>query len=165
MFIRTKKIGKYSYGYLVENQQTIKGSRQKVKGYFGRVFNFDVVKNLKFFDFYEIENLKKYSEKNKEDILEDLIKLELINAGFNKNFINQKIKFDNFKMTRGKKSVVVVVNEGFLCEFTFKRILEFKKTGNFEKDAYLLAKYFVEAGIQIPQEVFICFYEKCQNKK
>lgn len=165
-FLRTKRINNNLYCYLVQNKHTKKGPRQKVKRYLGRAIRLEPKKELDFSDYFKIDNLDGYFKKNKKGILSDLVELELIKHGFKerKNFlINRNIFFDknSFKMSKDNKDIFLSLNEGFLSDFTIKRILKFKKTDNFQKDAHALAKYFVEAGIRIPQEVFVRFYEKC----
>lgn len=163
-FLRTKKINDNLYCYLVQNKHTKKGSRQKVKKYLGRAIKFEQKKDLDFFSYFKIKNLDNYFQK--KQILRDLIKLELIKHGFkekNNFLINQKISFNikNNKILKKEKEVLLSLNEGFLCSFTINRISKFKKSGDLQKDALKLAKYFVEAGIKVPQEVFVGFYEEC----
>jgi len=180
-FLRTKKINGNDYCYLVQNKHTKKGPRQKVKKYLGRAFKFEQKKELDFFEFFKVDDLKDYLKKNtreeqsssvsrkssisvKKEILQDLIKLELVRHGFKEKsgfLVNKKISFDGNKILKKEKEVLLSLNEGFLCSFTIDRIIKFKKSGDFQKDALKLAKYFVEAGINVPQEVFVGFYEKC----
>ncbi len=61
-----------------------KGSRQKVKGYLGRVYFPDKKESKDFFEHYNIEDIGKYTEDNKHNrtrIVNELIKLELLNHG------------------------------------------------------------------------------------
>ena len=62
-FIRTKKIKGAEYAYIVENKWR-KRRKNKVKQimskYLGRVFRFDRVSVLDFFEFYKIEDINKY---------------------------------------------------------------------------------------------------------
>ncbi|MFH1683224.1 MAG: hypothetical protein ABIA37_05510 [Candidatus Woesearchaeota archaeon] len=155
-YIRTKKISDNLYCYLVENKQTKNGPRQKVKKYLGKAITLEAKKELdpEF-------NLKL----EKKELLLDLIRYELLNHSFKKKddlLINQKVVFNlnELKATKGKKEVVLKLNEGFLCNFTLKRILAFKKTNDINEDALKLARYFVEAGINIPKDVFVEFYQK-----
>lgn len=160
-FLRVKKINGNLYCYLVQNKHTKKGPRQKVKKYLGKVVRLEQKQ-----DDADIGELDGLFKKSKENILYDLIKFELIRHGFKekKDFlINKDICFNknNFKILRRGKDVLLSLNEGFLSDFTIKRILDFKKTHDFQKDAHSLAKYFVEAGFNIPKEIFIEFYQKC----
>jgi len=95
-----------------------------------------------------------------------LVRWELERHGFKLSenvYSNNGVGFNpkNFKTNYGKKTVTLEMNEGFLCDFTLRRLLRFKKSGDFQKDATKLAKYFVEAGIEVPQEVFVEYYGKC----
>ena len=56
------------------------------------------------------------------------------------------------------KDAVVKVGEGHLSSFTVKRLVNFKKSDDVNKDATLLAKYFLEAGLNVSQEEFIEYY-------
>jgi len=166
-FIRTKKIKGKEYAYIVENRWKKRGNRvkQKTKKYLGRVYRFDRTNMMDFYGFYNISDVEEYlKNKNKEDIINDLIKLELFNYGFQeKDGIWQKesvfFDFRNKKVYNEKnKSIALAFNEGFLSDFTIKRILNFR--AEIEEDGYILAKLFVEAGIAVPKEVFVGYYKK-----
>lgn len=155
-YIRTKKISDKFYCYLVENKHTKKGPRQKVKKYLGKVISLEQVEELEFSG-----DLRK----SNREILLELIKLELLKHGFKLKkelYVNKDLSFDLEKLVlkNKKKEVVLKINEGFLCNFTLKRILDFKKSNDINEDGLQLAKYFVEAGIVVPKEVFIIFYQK-----
>ncbi len=155
-FLRTKKINSNSYCYLVQNKHTKKGPRQKVKKYLGRAIKFEQKKEFPF---------TLPIKTNKSQLLQSLIIWELKKHNFKvkNNFYQHKnLTYcpKTHQILNKKKEAALQLNEGFLCSFTINRILKFKKSGDFQKDAYKLAKYFVEAGIKIPQEVFIGVYEK-----
>ena len=150
-FLRVKKIKGKEYAYLVENSWTAKGTRQKVKRYLGRVHRFKGKGSY----------LLDYSKNDCKGFLVELINFELskIKARLKK----EKIGFDNKKMVfiRGnKKNCVLGLNQGFMCDFTLKRILNFKKSGDIEVDSVKLAKFFIEAGFAVPQEYFIGYFER-----
>jgi len=168
-FIRTKKIKGAEYAYIVENKWR-KRRKNKVKQitskYLGRVFRFDRVSVLDFFEFYKIEDINKYlDEKSKYDILVDLIKLELSNHGFEEKdgmLGKEGCCFDlNEKRVRTSRSkkIAIAMNEGFLTNYAIKKILRFEAFDE-EEDGYLLAKLFVEAGLNIPKEVFVGYFRK-----
>ncbi len=168
-FIRTKKIKGAEYAYIVENKWRKRRKnkvKQKTTKYLGRVYRFDRVSVVDFFEFYKIENINNYlDEKKKEDILFDLVKLELANHGFEENdglLQKQGCYFDlneNRVRTSRSKKIAIAMNEGFLTNYAIKKILRFEAFDE-EEDGYLLAKIFVEAGINIPKEVFIGFFRK-----
>ena len=156
-YIRTKTISGNKYAYLVEIIPTDKGPRQKVKQYLGRVHEFE--KNN------EISEIKEGN--SKENILLNLIIPELKSRGFKdkkNNLVYQKLIFDqkNISLTKSKtkKEAIIKLNEGYLSTFTLQRIVNFQKTKNLNKDAHTLAKYFLEAGLQINQELFVKYYQK-----
>ena len=159
-FIRTKKIGGNEYAYLVENKwykRSFKGKgrgpRQKVSKYLGRAHSFNKTENIDFYSFKKIDNLEQYlknNSNNKNNVFRDLIEWELFRhnidkEGFTIDHINKKI-LNN----KTNKEVSLMMNEGFLNSFTLSRLFNLKSG-----DSYYLAKCFVEAGIEIPQEVFV----------
>lgn len=147
-FIRIKTISGKPYAYLVESIKTSKGPRQKVKKYLGRVYEFETKKSPPF---------------KSNNLVHNLILAELSQYGFEKhkdNYIKDNITFNpkNNTITKSKKDAIIKLQEGYLSSFTIKRITNFKKGKNLNKDAFLLAKYFLEAGLNISQEEFIEFY-------
>ena len=160
VYIRVKKISKYLYAYLVENVSTKLGPRQKVKQYLGRVYELEKSK--------EVEEVSNGS--NKEEILLNLVIPELEVRRFKKKkalLINKNLTFDTkqftFKKTtksKTEKDAILKLNDGYLCTFTLKRILTFENSKDVKKDAQILAKYFLEAGLLISQETFVSFYQK-----
>jgi len=85
--------------------------------------------------------------------------------GFSKrrgDLVHQGIVFSPFtiKKRSNNKDVVIALNKGYLCSYTVDRILKFRKTKDINKDGYKLAKYFLEAGIEISRENFVGFYQQ-----
>lgn len=168
-FIRVKKINGNEYAYLVENRWYKRrvngnglGSRQKVSKYLGRVYGFDKTENIDFLTFKKIEDLEEYlrdSISNRAKIIKDLIEWELFRHSINKeeftiDFSNKKIT--NKKNNKGNhKEVSLKMNEGFLNSFTLSRLFGLRSG-----DSYHLAKCFVEAGIEIPKELFVGMFGK-----
>ena len=70
------------------------------------------------------------------------------------------IKFDKKKVLKGNKEVSLAINEGFLNSYTLARLLKFKFGHDTEKAGLDFAKCFVEAGIEVPKEVFVGIFEK-----
>ncbi|MBT3297802.1 hypothetical protein HN385_02670 [archaeon] len=160
VYIRIKKISGNEYAYLVESIQTKKGSRQKVKKYLGKVYKFEN-KNISDVD-------KLILSRNRASFLKDLVLRELVSIGFKdqEKYCNLKLlMFDKNKLTLHKKTksktvkdAIISLNNGFLCSFTLQRILEFKKSKDVNQDAPMLAKYFLEAGLQVSKENFVKYY-------
>jgi hypothetical protein len=153
-FIRIKKIDGKEYAYLVENKwykrkakDRGRGSRQKVSRYLGRVYSFDKVNDDDFHNFKKINDLEQYLGNNKNKIIRELVEWEL----FRHNISNSEffIDFSSKKIMKDKKEVSLKINEGFLNSYTLNRLFNLK-SGN----SYYLAKCFVEAGIEIPKEIF-----------
>ena len=148
-FLRVKKIKGKEYAYLVENSWTAKGPRQEVKKYLGRVYKFKGKSNLAI-----------NSEGSKREFLVKLIESEL--EGIKRQLGKEKIEFDREKLhfVKGNRNCVLGLNQGLMCDFTLGRILNFKKTGDIEVDSVKLAKFFIEAGFDVPQEAFIAYFER-----
>tara|TARA_B100001971_G_scaffold193767_1_gene199166 strand:- start:184 stop:714 length:531 start_codon:yes stop_codon:yes gene_type:complete len=172
MFIRVKNIRKkgkntiYQYAYAVENvwRKRRKEAKQMVKKYLGRVHKLDKKENNEFFEYYSITDTNQYTKKsNKNKIITDLVKLELVNHGFRgdgKVLTNGVLTFDlvDNKFIGGNK--VLAINEGFLCKETVRRLISGKFEGTEKEVGYKLAKAFVEAGLKVPEELFIGMFEK-----
>ena len=158
MFFRIKKIKGKEYAYVVENEWKRKGSRQKVKGYLGRVYRFDLKKNVDFLQFIKNKNLEEYMNNNdNKKIINDLVEWELHKHNISKEeFL---IDLNNAKIQKNKKNVVLLINDGFMCSLTLKNLLEFKPEDE-QTDGYGLARAFVEAGIKVPHEVFVGLFGK-----
>ena len=157
-FIRVKKIDGKEYAYLVENKWYKrgfkckgKGSRQKVSKYLGRVYSFNKADGQDFLIFKSINNLEQYlknNSNNKNQIFKDLVEWELFRHSINKNDVT--IDYTNKKIIKNNKEVSLRINEGFLNSFTLKRLFNLR-AGN----SYFLAKCFVDAGVEIPKEIFV----------
>lgn len=164
MFFRIKKIKGREYAYIVENKWKRKGSRQKVKGYAGRVYRFDLKNNIDFSDYLKIENAKNYFEDNDQyKIINDLVEWELFKFGISKEEFC--IDLNNVKIQKNKKNVALMINDGFLCSLTLSNLLGFEAEGDEQADGYRFARAFVEAGIKVPQEVFIGLFGKLYKTK
>lgn len=158
-FFRIKKIKGKEYAYLVENEWNRKSSRQKVKGYIGRAYRFDLKSNVDFWGFLKIEDVQGYIEKNNKDkIVNDLLEWELFKFGISKNEFS--IDLSNLKIQKNKKGVALLINDGVMCNLTLRNLLEFKAEGDEQTDGYRLARAFVEAGIRVPRDVFISVFGK-----
>ena len=159
-FIRTKKIDGKEYAYLVENRWykrkhkgKNRGPRQKVSKYLGRAHRFNKEQDIDFYSFKKIDNLEQYlknNSNNKNNVFRDLIEWELFRHNINKEDFT--IDFSNKKILNNKtnKEVSLRMNDGFLNGFTLNRIFNLNS-----RDSYYLAKAFVEAGIEVPKEVFV----------
>ena len=181
-FIRTKIISGKEYAYLVENKWYKrgfkgkgKGPRQRVSKYLGRVYCFNKEKDIDFYNFKKINIMKnedfqdtenqrflcdleqylKENKNNKTGIFRDLVEWELFRHSIDKEeFL---IDFSNKKVINKKnnKEISLRMNEGFLNSFTLSRLFNLKMGSS-----YYLAKAFVEAGIEVPEEVFVGVFGK-----
>jgi len=150
-FVRIKKVQGKEYGYLVKNEWTSKGSRQKVKAYLGKIIRPSKTTEQPL----TIERSWNFSE-----TIHKLVEWELSNHDIPKEV---SYKDDQFKTRR--KSIVLALNEGFLCQQTLSQLLAFKPKGTYEEQVGLeLANTLVEAGIMMPKEQFILLFEKVYKK-
>ncbi|MBW2980733.1 hypothetical protein KY360_04935 [Candidatus Woesearchaeota archaeon] len=180
-FIRTKRIKKksgnvYTYAYLVENKwkkRAIgkKKSRQKVKAYLGRVYGLDKKSDIDFLAHFCIDNVDDYiKSRDKKGIVIDLVKYELHKHGFDEVgslvsngsvfFDLDKVEFSVLESYKRKEGIVLSLNEGFMCKETVRRVMHFYSEGTEEEIGYKFAKAFVEAGIDVPKEVFVGLFGK-----
>jgi hypothetical protein len=151
-FIRTKTIKGKEYAYLVSNTWTINGSRQNVKGYLGRVLKPECQRQANT----DITN------SNFTEAIIALITQELVNHGFNEklNRDNTKVDLENRKIINNNKNIVIGMNEGYLCTYTFNNLMTLQLTGYEEQAGTQLATALVEAGLKIDKEVFVQLFEK-----
>ena len=86
--------------------------------------------------------------------------------GFKENnsiLVNDGLQFNIETLTFSEKEraikAVIEMNEGFLCKETINSILNFKQ-GDEEREGYNLANAFVEAGLKVPEDVFVEYYKR-----
>jgi hypothetical protein len=167
MFIRTKRIYKNKYAYLVENLWE-KGTRQKVRKYLGRVFEFKPLREMDFFRHYNISEPGKYiSGKGFKAVVCELAEFELIRHGFRRQenaIVNGRVVFEpeTLRAIHGKtgKSAVIALNEGFLCKETLHSLINFRFDSDEKELGYRFARAFVDAGLIVPKELFVGVFEK-----
>ena len=163
-FFRIKKIKGKEYSYLVENEWKKKGSRQKVKGYLGRVYRFNLTNDIDFLKYVNIENFQDYIENNDENkIIKDLVEWELFKFEVDKEHF--EIDLHKKIIQKNDKNVAFLINDGFMCWLTLKNLLDFKPEGDEQTDGYRFARAFVETGIKVPQEVFVGLFGKLYKPK
>jgi len=164
MFFRIKKINNTKYAYLVDNKWYKRkgkgrgrGSRQKVKKYLGRVYEFNKVEDKEFPIFKNIDNMEEYINNNeKNSIIKDLISWEVFRHKIGNEFI---IDSNKIKVLKDNKEVSLALNEGFLNSYTLARLINYK-FGHNEQEGYKFAEAFIQAGIDIPKDVFIGIFGK-----
>ena len=159
VFFRIKKIKGKEYAYVVENKWKHKSSRQKVKGYIGRAYRFGLNKNIDFLKFAKTHNVDEYiGQSDIKKIINDLIEWEFFK--FNIDKLQFCIELNDKKVQRNKKGIALLINDGFMCSLTLKNLLEFNIENDEENDGYRFARAFVEAGLKVPQDIFIGLFSK-----
>jgi len=157
MFIRVKKIKGKEYAYLVSNEWTPNGSRQKVKDYFGAV--------QKHSQLYEKAALLggKF-----EESLAELLRNELLNHGFAMSECTNLLTKDGIVVdlvcknvrNNDRKPSVSKLNEGFLCDHTLKELFGMKLLENHSQAGVALANSLVAAGLKVSKDLFVALFEQ-----
>ena len=162
--IRNKKTGAvYHYAYAVENKWRKKGARQKVKHYLGKVHQFTLTKEIEFFTHLDIK------EEQKEDFLKTHTAKQLIQEIVEWEMARHAILEFGMDLEKGAlakegKPASIEMGEGMLNSYTLKQLLFFVAEGDEQQDGYRLAKAFVEAGLAVPQDVFIAIFSKVMER-
>ncbi len=107
---------------------------------------------------------------NKHDTITFLVRETLRLCGFEQKgelLSLSEILFDpgslRFVNERGKEqSLVMEINEGFLCTYTINRLLQFQSLPDEDEreKGIRLAKCFLEAGLRIDPSIFVTYFEK-----
>lgn len=172
MFIRIKKIKGLEYAYLVKSVWKDKTARQKVVQYLGKVYVLSKTNTASFETFCEQEK-KDLKNADLKTSIQALMEWTLWQHSFTKDtFIQKKWLLENgkvvgdpekLKITSGKKEVTLKISDGYMNSFTLKELLNIQINKNTEEQrqaATNLANAFVNAGIQIPQDIFIEVFQK-----
>lgn len=166
MFIRTKRIKKYEYAYIVNNVWTRKGSRQRVSEYLGRVHELKRTKDIGFGSFVRKPLQEYLTDKSYLEVLHDLVQWELARHGFRHEdniWRSAHLDLELSKNVTISDRIVLQMNEGFLCNHTLECLKGFQPVGEEEEVVYDFAESFVLAGIAVPKDVFIALYQKIVN--
>jgi len=182
-YIRVKKIRKkekeYRYAYVVENRWkkrvkkgSKKGARQKVKSYLGKVHEFSKVGERDIISHFDIKDVKGHlDEHGFSKVVRDMVRIELLNHGFMENgdfyangelavYISEKDFFVKNLEEEKERKLVIAMNEGFLCKETFEKVMAFKGKGRPEEVGLSLANALVEAGLKVPNEIFVEMFNR-----
>jgi hypothetical protein len=154
VFVRIKRIKGQEYGYLVENSWTGEGTRQKVAGYLGKI-----LKPLRAKSESLALNITEHVSKTSyPELMRQLVLLELSNHSIDGKV---SVDFENFAVNNGKKSVVLAINEGFLCGHSLKKLFQY--TPDEDYTGFLLADLITAAGIKIEKDAFVALFQKLQG--
>ena len=157
MFVRVKKIKGRPYAYLVENEWTPWGSRQRVSKYLGKT-----------------ETMQRYSEgllelpSGLQPAILEAVAQDLVNHGFVREghlLKQEEITVDlNEKTVRQKnKKVVLGMNEGYLCDHTIQQLLTFTLEEKHEENTKKLVTLVVEAGLKLSNEQLVHLFEQVKK--
>lgn len=162
--IKNKKTGTiYHYAYAVENSWKKKGARQKVKHYLGKVHSFSLAAPVDFFAHFQVDVL------TQGDWLKTLTAKQLIQKLVEWELHQHKVEGFDIDLEKGGiskegKPASLEFREGMLNSYTLKQLLYFIAEGDDELDGYRLAKAFVEAGVAVPENVFIAVFSKIMER-
>lgn len=156
MFVRTKRIQNKEYAYLVANEWTTSGSRQKVVKYLGKIHKPEkkIERTIAFDSMKELDKL-----------FTDAIKWELENHGFqhNNGILTKEgiiVNLNEGSVTAKNRNTVLGLNDGFLCEHTLQELKHFAPSTNQEETSMRLATKTIEAGLKLPTEAVVQLFEK-----
>lgn len=153
-FVRVKKIKNGEYAYKVVNEWTANGSRQKVKGYIGRVVKGEVepiLVSLKGKDY-------------KESIL-SLLKQTLLKTKYDEKDKGISVNLENKEFLHSGKKIAIALNEGFLCKENAEELIGFTASEKEEETGMRLANALLEAGLKVNDETFVELFEKVMPKR
>ncbi len=164
MFIRIKKINNQEYAYLVENYWINNSSRQRVKEYLGKVVkpeknNFD--QQMEFDSDY-INLVNKLFER---ELLRHGFKEAIVLEGRTLELGKVKANLESFDVVKGKKNVLLAINEGFLSKKTIQELINFKPLEDKQKTGLKLAQTILEAGLKVSEDEFVKLFEKISFKE
>jgi hypothetical protein len=154
------------YGYLVKNfwDKKKNSSRQKVSKYLGRVIILEKVSDINFFDFLNLKDTKDKEDylinSNKNQIIRDLVLWELYKHNAQELGIKYNSQYKS--ITQENKSIVVEVNNGYMCGYMIRRLFNFDDEfeGDDRKVGIELAKRLRLTGILVPEEAYLELFEK-----
>ena len=159
MFVRIKKIKGRPYAYLVANEWTPWGSRQRVAQYLGKAHH---LKRL-------AEGLVDLPTGFQQAVVEAVAQ-ELQNHGFSKK--GDELRKEDVvvnlqdKTIRSKtKKAVLAMNEGYLCDHTFKQLLSYEPEEKRDQTAKKLASTVLEAGLKLTDEQFVHLFEQIKGEE
>ena len=69
------------------------------------------------------------------------------------------IRIKNFKEEKDRK-LVIGMNEGFLCNETFDKLINFKGNGGPKEVGLSLGNTLLEAGLKVPNEIFVEMFNR-----
>ncbi len=153
-FVRVKKIKNGEYAYKVVNEWTSNGSRQKVKGYIGRV-----VKGKG-----EQINASLTGSDYRESIL-SLLKQTLLKIKYDENDKGISVNLENKEFLYSGKKIAIALNEGFLCKETIEELMGFTASEKEDETGIRLASALLEAGLKVGDETFVELFEKITPKQ
>ncbi len=175
MYIRTKKLKKEDYAYLVNSKwnKTKRTSKQQFSGYLGRIYKPEKQFNIKLNSIKRIDSNESYIANTQlQEILKDVIIIDLLNHNLRQNkyiYEGQDYYVDLVKLKVYNKKFnpcVIKMNNGFLCDYTLKNLFNTLPSSTNEVEfGKKLARAFIEAGIEINQELFVLIFDKIYKKE
>lgn len=158
MFVRVKKIKGRPYAYLVENEWTPWGSRQRVTKYLGKT--------------HTLNRLSETAVTLPPGLAESVllaVKQELANHAFVEkdgvlvNDLDIVVDLSQKTVRERGKTVVLGMNEGYLCDHTLTQLLAFTPAERPDESAKKLANLVLEAGLRLNSEQFLHLYEQVKS--
>lgn len=174
MFIRKKRVNNNEYAYLVKNEWTHHGARQKVSQYLGKVHVLIPQYSLSFEEFLKKIQLS-YEEYcvsiSSQQFIKHIIGYELYKHGFwyadSQVWHKDGLVVDLSAATVTKQAtpIVLQLNNDFFCNHTLQSLTPFVPSQDEQQTAVMLAHAFVKAGIALDPTIFVEVYQKFHNNK
>lgn len=165
MYIRIKPVKTQEYAYLIENKwnKRKKAIKKKNKAYLGRIYRLQKTKS---------EDISQEVFKNSyKNIIKILISQELKNHNFKQKqdilyLDNLTINLKSLIVQKNNKPVTLLINEGFLNNYTLKKTINYKIKTDYQLiEGKKLAKLLVLTGLKLKPEQFILLFQKLYKTK
>ncbi|RJQ21842.1 hypothetical protein C4580_01615 [Candidatus Woesearchaeota archaeon] len=159
MFVRVKNIKGKQYAYLVENEWTPWGSRQRVTKYLGKT------QPLTRYTDTDTQLPRGYQESVRALIIQELKNHGFLHEGDLLKNDAICVHLTNKTVRAGTKNITLQLNEGFLCDHTLGQLLHFAPTDRPDTTAKKLASHALEAGLKLREEHFVHLFEQAKTIK
>ena len=161
-FVRIKTIKGHQYAYQVENHWNGTSSRQKVTAYLGKVLSFPTTQSAPAPDMSGAFGA----------CVDELIAWQLVRMGFkrqDRKLSKGKLAFDldrqSFMKSERPTACVIKNHEGYICMKTIQTLRQFHASGLDHETGKELALAVVNAGLELPKELFVALFEKATATK
>ncbi len=175
MYIRPKKVKGHFYAYLVRSYRSKRPKKkvQKVVKYLGKIYEIKDKSDLTFEEYLKKDVEEYLKGVELKEIIQDLLTFELIKHGFEKKGKEFSTKELVVNFSKNKiyhkdtlKNVSIMMNEGFLNEYTLTKLFGvLKEEGDERELGFKLANSFISAGLKVEEDIYIGAFNKLLDIK